>query len=367
MGQVTLIISPPRSGKTSSLLHYARSNPSVGGWLCPDVGTWRMLVEFPGENWQVFQTEDEANATTIGRFRFRNEVISHQEERLKAQQFQAAPQCKTWIIDEVGPLELRDQLGWSHLIDFLYNEDQQGNLNFDLVIVVRMGYESAFVQRWPFSELKIESLESFNARFPTESTLKIGASLTGLVLVGGKSERMSQSKALLRWEGHPLYRRTALLMSPFCKTVYLGVNPAMMTDFPDWPCLYDDLNLRSEGPLTALLAAWQNLPLANWVVLSCDYPTLSSKTLREFIQAWDTRSPLALLADDQRPNPLMAIYPAWLFPLLKSFYREGGKSLRMFLEEQSAKVISLKFPPISVDTPQQWHEITGQQLPDRSI
>lgn len=247
MGQVTLLLAPPRTGKTTALLAYARSNPEIGGWLCPDVGTWRMLVEFPGENWQLFQAEDHADTTSIGRFRFSNQVMNRQEARLKSQQLQAIPQCTTWIIDEVGPLELREQLGWSNTIDSLYQQDQQGTLHFDLLIVVRMGYEIAFVQRWPFSKLKTETLAHFIERNPSTSTPKIGASLTGLVLVGGKSERMGQSKALLRREGHPLYRRTALLLGPLCKAVYLGVNPAMMTDFPDWPCLYDDLTLRNEG------------------------------------------------------------------------------------------------------------------------
>lgn len=362
MAKVTLLVSPPRSGKTTALLNYVRNDASVGGWLCPDMNSWRMLVEFPNENWQTFQAEDTYNTTAIGRFHFRNEVIANQILRIQSLQFQSTPQCKTWIIDEVGPLEIREQKGWAALLNLLLLREQEGNLNFDLIVVVRMGYETAFVQKWPFSNLELQDLDFFSSHLAPTTFIKADAVLTGLVLVGGKSKRMKQSKALLRWQGHPLYRRTALLLSPHCKSVYLSVNPAVMTNFPDWPSLFDDLTLSSEGPLTALLSAWQNLPLANWLVVSCDYPTLASNTIQELIQAWDNRSPLACLADDERPNPLMAIYPAYLYPLLKTFYQAGGRSLRIFLEQQSTKLISLKNPPVSVDTPAQWHEVTGQQL-----
>lgn len=367
MGEVTLLIAPPRAGKTTALLSYARAYPTVGGWVCPDVSTWRMLVEFPGENWRIFQSEKQDNTTHIGRFYFLNEVIKAQQNRIKALQFQPQPACSTWIIDEVGPLEMREQLGWTTTLEELFQLDQQGQLNFDLLIVVRMGYETAFQLRWPFSILRLESLESFQNRHVELEKPKTFPPITGLVLAGGQSLRMGQNKALLRWEGHPLYRRTALLMAPSCKAVYLSVNPAVMTDYPDWPCLYDDLSLRNEGPLTALISAWQNLPLANWLVLSCDYPTITATSIRELVQQWDGESPMALRSEDGRPNPLMALYPANLFPAMKVFFRNGGRSLRIFLEQHQIKLIELEHPPVSVDSPQQWYELTGQQLPHRPL
>lgn len=367
MGEVRLLLSPPRSGKTTVLLAYLRKEKTAGGWVCPDVSTWRMLVEFPNENWRPFQSEPSEDTYHIGRFHFRKPLFDAQWKRFQNLQLQTEPTCTTWVIDEVGPLELRQKEGWSLVLDELFQLDLRGKLNFNLVVVVRLGYESAFQQRWPFKHIQLESLDQFSERVEVFETSSSINQLSGLVLAGGNSSRMGQNKALLPYEGHPLYRRTALMLSPFCRSVYLSVHPNVMSAYPDWPCLYDDLNLSQQGPLTALLSAWKNFPRANWLLLACDYPKLDSSTIQLLISSWQTDRPIALCSSDQRANPMFAIYPASSYQELKKFYEKGGQSLRLFLEAQNSPLITSINAPISVDTPQIWHDVTGQELPNRPL
>ncbi len=363
MGVVRLLTAPPGTGKTTALWEYAKKKANVGGWICPDFSSWRMMVSFPGETWEIFQSESQEYAACIGRFYFRNELFEYQRNRIRELQFNAKPQCSEWIIDEVGPLELRSHGGWTLLLQDLLNLDAKESLNFNLLVVVRMGYESAFQQQWPFKNMSVIPLEAFSKEQGSDEVSDFGTSLTGLVLAGGKSTRMGQNKAMLKVDGHPLYRRTALMLSPACRSVYLSVHALNMTDYPDWPCLYDDLNLRAEGPLTALLSAWQHLPQSNWLLSACDYPQLNSTMVRILTQSAQLAYPTAFLADDGRANPLFAYYPSFLYPELKKFYAEGGKSLRVFLENYYVQLISYPLTPQSIDTPQQWNDVTGKQLP----
>jgi molybdopterin-guanine dinucleotide biosynthesis protein A len=48
--------------------------------------------------------------------------------------------------------------------------------------------------------------------------------MTGVVLIGGKSSRMGEDKAMMVYKEQPLYKIAAEKIAPFCDKIYLSAN-----------------------------------------------------------------------------------------------------------------------------------------------
>ena len=133
--------------------------------------------------------------------------------------------------------------------------------------------------------------------------------LRGLVLAGGRSERMQTDKGALHYHALDQRQHTAALLADFCPDVRVSVRPDQAAGLPaGLPALPDTfLNL---GPLGGVLSAFQADPNAAWLVLACDLPFLTRETLEHLVahrqparMATSFRSPW-----DQFPEPLVTIW-----------------------------------------------------------
>jgi molybdenum cofactor guanylyltransferase len=136
--------------------------------------------------------------------------------------------------------------------------------------------------------------------------------LYGLVLGGGKSTRMGQDKAVLKYHGkkaHACY--TGGLLESVCRDVYISRNQfgddsdAALSGFPKIFDRFCDF-----GPLGGMLSAFSHSPEASWFVLACDLPYIDQKLLEHIVQQ---RDPLRMAtayksAEGQLPEPMCAIY-----------------------------------------------------------
>ena len=102
--------------------------------------------------------------------------------------------------------------------------------------------------------------------------------LRGLVLAGGRSERMQTDKGALHYHGLDQRQHTAALLAEFCPDVRVSVRPDQAAELPAGLTALPDtfLNL---GPLGGILSAFQADPNAAWLVLACDLPFLTRDTL----------------------------------------------------------------------------------------
>ena len=133
--------------------------------------------------------------------------------------------------------------------------------------------------------------------------------LRGLVLAGGRSERMQTDKGALHYHTLDQRQHTAELLAEFCPDVRVSVRPEQAADLPAGLTPLPDtfLNL---GPLGGLLSAFQADPNAAWLVLACDLPFLTRTTLEYLVTnrqparaATSLRSPW-----DDFPEPLVTIW-----------------------------------------------------------
>jgi molybdenum cofactor guanylyltransferase len=170
--------------------------------------------------------------------------------------------------------------------------------------------------------------------------------LTAIILVGGKSSRMGQDKAMLPVNGIPLLLRVYQVANTCVNTVYL-VTP--------WQERYQNLLpsnsqfIREElwlgetqGPLVAFSQGLAQVQTEWVLLLACDLPKLKI----EILQAWTEKlvdvkeDAIAFLARHQKGwEPLCGFYRQSCLPGLNEFIHQGGRSFQEWLNQNTVEVI----------------------------
>lgn len=192
--------------------------------------------------------------------------------------------------------------------------------------------------------------------------------LYGLVLVGGKSSRMGQDKALLQFSDNGTQlERTAQLLNTVTEQVFISQRKAQHFTLPESAAPIFDAVSHIKGPLCGILSAMQAHPQADWLVVACDLPNLAITTLQKLITEY-RKEPNRLTAYkstyDGLPEPLCAIYPAGKDAELLARFEETAKaSPRDLLISQKARLIEQCAPESldNINTPEEFNAFIGKK------
>ena len=171
--------------------------------------------------------------------------------------------------------------------------------------------------------------------------------LRGLVLAGGRSQRMGQDKGKLAYHGQQEQRAYAAeLLAPFCQDVHVSCRPDQITELEyaglrPLPDSFADL-----GPLSGILSALRLDPNAAWLVVACDLPLLSETTLAHLVQH---RQPARLATafqspENEWPEPLITIWEPASYPQLLRFLSLGYSCPRKTLINSDVAVLPAPAP-----------------------
>ncbi len=188
--------------------------------------------------------------------------------------------------------------------------------------------------------------------------------LVGMVLAGGRSERMGTDKALLP---HPsgdtfLGHATALLRTVCQRVVVAGRarDPSVGEDDRlDWLIERPP----SRGPIAGLAATMQwatGWPASEAVLaIPVDMPGLQAEHLESLLQAYQ-QSPGELISvsfDGTFAEPLLAIYPLRFTDTLTERSLGGERSLARWLQRQSPTLVRLDADALpNINTPDQFDD-----------
>jgi molybdopterin-guanine dinucleotide biosynthesis protein A len=203
--------------------------------------------------------------------------------------------------------------------------------------------------------------------------------LRGLVLAGGRSQRMGRDKAAILIDDTTLLERTVDLLEGRVAGVSVSVRPDQADDQlrKQYPLLLDiGVGL---GPANGLRVAHLSDPAAAWLVLACDMPGLDGQAIAALLAARDParaatswRSPL-----DGLPEPLCAIWEPATLARLASLVAAAGRpvSPRALLAESDTLLLDAPWPAVLVNlnTPaeldryrKQRHGHQPQEKPDQA-
>jgi molybdopterin-guanine dinucleotide biosynthesis protein A len=191
------------------------------------------------------------------------------------------------------------------------------------------------------------------------------APLHGLVLAGGKSQRMQTDKAALELGGISLLERAMGLLCTELAQVYVSVAASQSgnTLRSGYPQIVDQFE--KQGPAAGLLSAHLHDPDAAWLVVACDMPMLTSAAINQLLVARDaTMAATAWALDgEEGAEPLCAIYePATLAAFLEHVVAGGNPSPRAWLA--AAATLLLEQPAdvklAGVNTPAEFASVREQ-------
>jgi molybdopterin-guanine dinucleotide biosynthesis protein A len=186
--------------------------------------------------------------------------------------------------------------------------------------------------------------------------------LNGLVLAGGKSERMGFDKGAVNWHGASQRYHMADMLKGFCKDVFISCRADQQTEFdPQYQSLPD--TFAGLGPYGGILSAFRENPDKAWLVVACDLPLLSQKTLSHLVDnrnistiATTFQSPV-----DEFPEPLITIWEPKSYPVLLSFLAQGYSCPRKVLINSDPTVLVAPYPEelTNVNTPEDLEKVKG--------
>jgi molybdenum cofactor guanylyltransferase len=161
--------------------------------------------------------------------------------------------------------------------------------------------------------------------------------ITGIVMAGGKSQRMGIDKGLMIYQGKHMVSYSINLLSAFCSRVLIS------TSNPN----YKAFNLETipdlipgSGPLGGLYSCLTQSTTEINICLPCDLPFMKPHIIEQLLQSYDGTSCVVPLTP--LPEPLVAIYPLSVLPVLKELIENGKYRMTDIFRLFPVKYKSLK-------------------------
>lgn len=157
----------------------------------------------------------------------------------------------------------------------------------------------------------------------------------GIILAGGRSQRMGTTKALLPLPGQPsetfLSHLTSTL-APLCAEVLVVArDPAQFAGvaLPDTRVVFDEKP--GGGPLMGLYSGLKAIQSSTALVVAVDMPFVQPALLA-FLLAHSQENTLLVPIVAGVPQVLLAIYPSSILPQIEILLKQGKRAPRALLE-----------------------------------
>ena len=149
--------------------------------------------------------------------------------------------------------------------------------------------------------------------------------LKGLVLIGGKSQRMGRDKSGLAYHGKPQALYAYELLEKCCEQTFLSCREeqTLEAELQNLPQIHDAYN--GIGPMGGILSAMEKDQHAAWLILACDLPFLSQKTLQQLVNKRDPT---------QKATCFLNLEKGWKEPLCAIWEPQSRDNLLQGLNEQ---------------------------------
>lgn len=313
MKKIYLLTGEIESGKTSSVQKWIDQNIpyfSFAGILAPVINNERYFKDLSSGKIFSMHTTDEMDKVNIGRFTFSQNAFNEAKKVLKSAR-------ADWIIiDEFGPLELRNQ-GLNPVITELLASPLESNL----LIILREKLLKDFLDQYSLRESDFELF-----RFQRLDT-------SAAILAGGKSSRMGFDKALADFGGVPLIN---ILIKELKKTfIDIKIIANEKEKFSNSGISVSSDKIIGFGPLSGIHSALTGSGTEKNLILSCDMPFLSS-SLFAFLSDAAFSSTVLMMKYEGHIQPFPGIYSKKIIPLLENYMADrkaGNKQIHDIISE----------------------------------
>ncbi len=158
---IFILSQPIRSGKSTHLLKWIKTQQHIGGVLTPDIDSKRMLYAIStAEFFPLEVPADAIDQIQIGRFYFSTTTFEMANELLLKE---ARENRDLLIIDEVGKLEMENKSGFEPALSNIISLYRQQSGTSKLLLVVRDTLLNAAIEHYELADAEIVNLDFFKA------------------------------------------------------------------------------------------------------------------------------------------------------------------------------------------------------------
>ncbi len=255
------------------------------------------------------------------------------------------------IIDSNKKASLLKRIDWLTDVQLFILADNETKL-FDFIKEAIPNYQQIPVYQLNETE-KI-------TRFFKDELNQTKPEVYGLVLAGGKSQRMGQDKGHINWHGKDQQYYMADMLKNYTAKVCISCRADKQQEIdPAYQTLPDTFT--GLGPLGAILSAFREQPEKAWLVVACDLPLLDKQTLDYLTAHRDTSAMATAFVSPQSnfPEPLITIWEPKSYPVLLSFLSQGYACPRKVLINIDTKLITAPNPGAltNVNTPEELERV----------
>jgi molybdopterin-guanine dinucleotide biosynthesis protein A len=164
----------------------------------------------------------------------------------------------------------------------------------------------------------------------------------GIILAGGRSQRMGTNKALLPLPGNPsetFLTRLVSTLTPLCAEVLVVArDPAQFADaaLPATRVIFDQNP--GGGPLMGLYSGLSAMQSTSALVVAVDMPFVQPALLTYLLHCYQQDTMVVPVVEGV-PQVLLALYPRSLLPLIETLLEQGKRAPRALLEVAPVRYI----------------------------
>ncbi len=164
--------------------------------------------------------------------------------------------------------------------------------------------------------------------------------IIGVVLTGGKSERMGQDKGLINYHGLSQREYLYHLLDGFTEKTFMSCRPDQKSEYDGKFMVIPD-SISGLGPFGALLSAFREYPNHALLVVACDIPLIDREAINALIYSRNP-SKIATAFFNQEtnfPDPLLTIWEPKAYLHLLQFLGLGYSCPRKVLINCNTEII----------------------------
>jgi len=134
---------------------------------------------------------------------------------------------------------------------------------------------------------------------------------------------MGRDKGSISYHGRSQREYLYELLVPFCKEVFISCNKEQTHHLQGFPVIED--SIEGQGPMIGILSAFQRDPEAAWLIVACDLPFLTEKTVNHLVKHRNASKLATAFHNPETgfPEPLITIWEPEARKSLLDF-REAG-------------------------------------------
>jgi len=165
--------------------------------------------------------------------------------------------------------------------------------------------------------------------------------LIGVVLAGGRSERMGHDKGLIDYHGLPQRQYLYHLLDGFTEKTFMSCRPDQNDEFAGKFMAIPD-SVSGLGPFGALISAFREYPNHALLVVACDIPLIDQEAIKSLLYS---RNPSKIATaffnkETNFPDPLLTIWEPKAYLHLLQFLGLGYSCPRKVLINCNTEIIN---------------------------